>query len=360
GASGDIDVIAAAVEGSAACVQVFFFRQGRSLGNRAFYPRNTGQRDVGEVLAAFVKQHYLDHEIPPQILLGAPIEDRDLLAEVFSSKAGRKVRLVEAPRGERAKWLQMAQRNAAEALKARLAGHAGMRQRLGDLQQLLELEETPERLECFDISHTQGEATVASCVVFDESGPVKSDYRRFNIRGIEGGDDYAALRQALERRYRRLKSGEGRIPDVLLIDGGKGQMRQALEVLDEFQIDGTLVVGVSKGPDRRDGEEVLVVGRRQRSLRPGPGSAALRLVQWVRDEAHRFAITGHRARRGKARQRSRLEDIPGIGPRRRRALLTHFGGLHGLKAAGVEELAVVDGISNELAQRIYDSLHGSH
>jgi excinuclease ABC subunit C len=308
------------------------------------------------VLQAFLAQYYLRHDLPPTLVISESIEDVTLFTDIFSSRAERRVRIVSRPRGERLKLVELARENAQSALRQHLASHAGMRKRLNALQELLDLDEAPGRMECFDISHTRGEATVASCVVFDADGPRKSDYRRFNISGIEPGDDYAAMYQALSRRYQRLKSGEGVIPDILFIDGGKGQVSQAHAVLEELQIDETLVVGVSKGPDRRPGDENLIVGRERRVLEPGPDSVAGHLIQWIRDEAHRFAITGHRGQRAKARQRSTLEDIPGIGAKRRRTLLSHFGGLQGVRKAGVEELCSIDGISRDLAQRIYDSL----
>lgn len=357
GVSADMDIVAAYGTGGVACVQVFFFRQGRNLGNRSFFPRNSGAASQVEVLQAFVSQYYLRHQAPRELVVNGSLPDKGLLVEILSQKAGHKVGIISRPRGEKLKWLQMAKTNAEAALKVHLASHAGQRKRITALQQLLQLDEMPTRMECFDISHTQGEATVASCVVFDADGPVKSDYRRFNIADIEPGDDYAAMHQALSRRYRRLVSEEGKIPDILFIDGGKGQVTQALEIMDEFQIEQTLVVGVAKGPERRAGHETLLIGRNRKAVVPGPESIASHLIQQIRDEAHRFAITGHRQRRGKTRQRSRLEDIPGVGAKRRRNLLQHFGGLHGLIAAGVEDLAVIDGISEALAQRIYDALH---
>ncbi len=252
----------------------------------------------------------------------------------------------------------MAVNNAHSALQSRASRQAGQGQRLEALQQALDLDAVPERMECFDISHTRGEATVASCVVFDQEGPVKSDYRRFNIADIEPGDDYAAMRQALERRYLRLKRGEGSIPDLLLIDGGPGQVRQAVEVLEELQVDGVTVLGISKGPDRRPGEEKLYLPERDETVILPPDSVALHLLQQIRDEAHRFAITGHRTRRGKARQRSQLDDVPGLGPKRRQNILKQFGGLKAVSRAGVDDLARVPGISRELAQRVYDTFHG--
>jgi excinuclease ABC subunit C len=357
GVSTDMDIVAAFGTGGVACVQVFFFRQGRNLGNRSFFPRNSGAASQSDVLQAFVSQYYLRHQAPRELVVNGDLPDKLLLAEVLGERAGHKFKIISRPRGEKLKWLQMAGTNAEAALKVHLATHAGQRKRLVALQKLLQLEELPSRMECFDISHTQGEATVASCVVFDADGPVKSEYRRFNIKDIEPGDDYAAMHQALSRRYKRLVSAEGKIPDVLFIDGGKGQVTQALEIMDEYQIDQTLVVGVSKGPERRAGHETLLLGRARKELFPGPESIASHLIQQIRDEAHRFAISGHRQRRGKTRQRSQLQEIPGVGAKRRRSLLRHFGGLQGLMAAGVEDLEAIDGISNELAQRIYDALH---
>jgi excinuclease ABC subunit C len=268
------------------------------------------------------------------------------------------VELKSSVRGERARFLQMAERNAQASLTARLASRQTLGARFDDLQKLLELNELPRRIECFDISHTQGELTVASCVVFGPEGAEKSHYRRFNISGITPGDDYAAMHQALVRRFRKVAEGEGAKPDILLIDGGSGQVAQALDVLKELGVTGIHVVGVAKGPGRRTGEETLVLADSGRTLHPGPASPALHLVAAVRDEAHRFAISGHRKRREKARERSVLEDVPGIGARRRTALLKAFGGLGGVEAAGVEELMQVKGIDRGLAERIYAVLHG--
>lgn len=357
GVTGDLDVVAAHADGATACVQVFFIRGGRNLGNRPYYPRLPRETQTKEVLQAFLAQYYNTKTVPPEILISESVDDKTLLEEVFTNKSGRRVRIIAQPRGERARWLDMARTNAEQALKSHMASHSGMRRRLKALAELLSLEELPGRMECFDISHTQGEATVASCVVFDHNGPVKSDYRRFNIKGITPGDDYAAMRQALERRYRRLKAGEGTLPDILLIDGGKGQLSQATSVMEELQVDGILLVGVAKGTQRRAGHEQILVAGRKSALFPGPDHPASHLIQAIRDEAHRFAITGHRQRRAKQRKSS-LESIPGVGAKRRADLLKHFGGLQGIKRAGVEELASINGISRELAQRIYDSLHG--
>ncbi|HNO59168.1 MAG TPA: excinuclease ABC subunit UvrC [Plasticicumulans sp.] len=354
---GDLDVVAVAIEGGAACVQVFFFREGRSLGNKPFYPRMPEEQTPGQVLSAFLVQYYLNHPPPAEILLSHEPDEAAVVAEALGERAGRKVQLSMRVRGERARWLEMANRNAALALAADIASRAGVRRRFEALQDALGLDAAIERLECFDISHTQGEATVASCVVFDGEGPRKSDYRRYNIEGITPGDDYAAMHQALTRRYTRLRDEDAPLPDLLFIDGGRGQLAQAEQVLAELGIDGVHLIGIAKGPDRRPGLEVLHLSGQDRPLTLPAESAALHLVQQIRDEAHRFAITGHRQRRAQARRTSTLEAIPGIGPRRRQLLLKQFGGLQQLARAGVEDIAGVAGISKALAQRIYDAFH---
>ena len=358
GESGDLDVVAGAARGGAACVQVFVFRGGRLLGNKAFFPRLPEDEDVGAVLSAFLAQYYVDREIPAELLVSHDLAEADLLAQAFQERTSRRVTLVAHPRGERARWLDLARRNAEHALTAHLSSQAGMRQRLEALRDALGLEEVPTRLECFDISHTQGEATVAACVVFGAEGPIKSDYRRYNIEEVTPGDDYTALRQALTRRYTRLREEQSRLPDVLFIDGGKGQLAQARAVLEELQVVGVTAVGVAKGPERKPGLETLFLSGKNCPFILPADSAALHLVQQIRDEAHRFAITGHRQRRAKARTTSALEGIPGIGPKRRQSLLRQFGGLKQLARAGVEDLAGVDGINAELAQRIYEAFHG--
>ncbi len=358
GASGSVDIVGLSINGGQACIQVMVLRDNRNLGSRAFYPKTHGIQDPSMVIRAFLLQYYLDRELPKEILISEDFEDRSEVAELFSQEAGRKVRLVARARGDRAGWVRMAQRNAELSLESRLASRAGISKRYESLTEILGLDETPERMECFDISHTQGEATVASCVVFGMEGPLNSEYRRFNIKGVAAGDDYGAMKQALTRRYKRLKAGEAPMPDLLIIDGGKGQVAQALEMLEELQIDQVQVVGVAKGPERRAGDEVLILGKKRKELRPDSHAPGMHLLQQIRDEAHRFAITGHRGRRGKPRQQSTLEEIPGIGAKRRKALLTRFGGLKGVLGAGVEELAAIDGINQSLAQRIYDALHG--
>jgi len=357
GERGELDVVAAVVRDGRPCIEVLFFRGGLSLGNRSYFPRAPGTLDPARILRAFLLQHYLALPPPSELLLSHPIDDQDLLAELLSETHGRRTKLVAGPRGERARWVEMAVRTAENALAARVADAASAAARIDDLAELLELERL-ERIECFDISHTQGAETVASCVVFGREGALKADYRRYNIRDITPGDDYAAMYQAISRRFKRLTVGDGKKPDLLLIDGGKGQLAQASDVLLELGIEGVTLVGVAKGEDRRSGEESLWRVDDPRPLRPPGHRLGALLVQQVRDEAHRFAITGHRARRGKKQLHSVMDDIPGVGDKRRRALLKNFGGLQGLQRAGVEDLMQVEGISKALAERIYSALHG--
>ncbi|MGE0082761.1 MAG: excinuclease ABC subunit UvrC [Thiohalomonadaceae bacterium] len=360
GQGGDADVIAAVSRNGVGCVQVFFIRGGQNFGNKTFFPRNTGEADEAEILEAFLSQYYLasdERPVPRDLIVNRELEDTGLLEEVLGVRAGHKVSITGRVRGDRARWQRMAESNAEAALAAHLASKASLMVRFEALQEALDLDELPKRLECFDISHTMGEATVASCVVFDTNGPVKSDYRRFNIEGIAPGDDYAAMHQALERRYKRLKEGEGTYPDVLFIDGGKGQVAQAREVLSALGVAAVTVVGVAKGPSRKPGLEQLVLSDHNAPIALPPDSSALHLIQQIRDEAHRFAITGHRQRRARARTTSVLEDIPGLGSKRRQLLLRQFGGLQEVARAGVEDLAKVPGISSSLAQKIYDAFH---
>lgn len=359
---GNVDYVAAVCNGGQSCVQVFFVRNGINLGNKAFYPATPKGSTSGEILNAFIAQFYLEHDLPREIICSEPAEDATLFQEVFSERAGHQIAIVHSVRGDRARLQSMAMTNAEIALAARLASRSGMAARLDAVRELVELEDAPSRMECFDISHTMGEATVASCVVFNAEGALKSDYRKFNIENITPGDDYAAMRQALTRRYTRLLKEQRDLPDILFIDGGKGQISVALEVMSELQVDTVQVVGVSKGPDRRPGDETLILcrdedhgGRQERQLTSD--SPALLLIQQIRDEAHRFAITGHRGKRAKKRQSSILEDIKGLGPKRRKQLLTHFGGLQRLQKAGVEDISAVPGISHDLASKVYDELH---
>jgi len=353
----DIDFIALYQEMSQACVQLVSVRGGRNLGQRNFFPSQTEGHSAAEVLEAFLGQYYRKRSPPPDIVISQSLENEKLLVDVFSEATGHKVRIQSHPRGQRRKMVESAQQNARQALQMRLAGKANMTAQFDALQNVLGLEEAPASVECFDISHTAGNQTVGSCVVFDADGPVKSRYRRYNLKGITPGDDYAAMHQVLTRRYGRIQAEEGMLPDLLIIDGGKGQLSQAMDVLAEFGLNGIPMVGIAKGRSRRAGHEEWITASPARSLRPGPESPASHLVQQIRDEAHRFAITGHRGQRQKAATKSRLERIPGIGAGRRRALLTHFGGLQGVMKAGIEELSSVPGISKHLAEEIYRSLH---
>ncbi|HEY0722278.1 MAG TPA: excinuclease ABC subunit UvrC [Gammaproteobacteria bacterium] len=362
GEGGDLDVVAIASRNGTACVQLFLIRGGQNLGNKAFFPRHTREADNHEIAEAFIAQHYLavaggEQMIPAEILVSEELAGAETLGAVLSEQAGRRVTISSRLRGERARWVELARTNADQALAAHLASKATLLGRFEALQEALGLDNLPQRLECFDISHTMGEATVASCVVFDTNGPLKSDYRRFNIEGITPGDDYAAMQQALTRRFRRLKEGEGKAPDILFIDGGAGQLRQAERVLEEMQLAGVTLVGVAKGTTRKPGLEQLILSGQEHPLILPADSMALHLIQQIRDEAHRFAITGHRQRRAKARKTSSLEGIAGLGPKRRQQLLRQFGGLQEVARAGVEDLARVTGISRQLAQRIYDAFH---
>ena len=358
GERGDLDIVACATRAGTACLQLFFIRGGRNLGNKAFFPAVPAQIDEPELISAFIARHYLGRPVPSEILVSREPADAALLEQVLADQAGHRVGIRWRVRAERARWVNMAQQNAVLALEARLASRAGMQQRVEALRDTLDLDESPVRMECFDISHTGGEQTVASCVVFDQEGPVKSDYRRFNIAGITPGDDYAAMAQALSRRYSRLQRGEGQLPDLLFIDGGKGQLGAAERVLEELGVSGVTLVGVAKGPDRKPGLEQLFLSVHERPIILAPDAPALHLIQQIRDEAHRFAITGHRQRRARSRTTSVLETIPGIGAKRRQRLLKQFGGLQELARAGVEDLARVEGISRQLAQHIYDAFHG--
>jgi excinuclease ABC subunit C len=358
GEGGDVDIFGLATLGGMSCIQTMFVRKGRMLGQRTFYPKNELELSDDEFIDAFLSQYYLagrSRDIPKTIVTSHCGDDRSLLIEALSDQSQRRVEIVKNVRGQRARWRQLALENAALSLQSYLADRRNMFARFVDMQEALQLESMPERLECFDISHTMGEATVASCVVFDVNGPLKSDYRRFNIEGITPGDDYAAMEQALRRRYTRLQKGEGKLPDVLVIDGGLGQVGKAIGVLQELQVSNVQILGIAKGPDRKSGLERYYLDGDEVGMDGASGGA--HLLQHIRDEAHRFAITGHRQRRQKKRQRSELEEISGVGPKRRKELLTHFGGLRGIKGASVEELAKVPGINRTLAEQIYGTIH---
>jgi excinuclease ABC subunit C len=360
--AGDIDIVAAVYNPGSVCVLVMVVRGGRLLGNKTYFPKIKMEQDASELLGSFIPQFYLNgfggREIPKEIIVNAKLPEKALIAEVLSSQLGKKVTIADTVRSHRQRWVDMAQTNAEQSLGSHMANRNNLQQRFEALQQALDLPEMPERLECFDISHSSGEATVASCVVFDQNGPLKSDYRRFNIDGITPGDDYAAMAQALNRRYTRLKKGEGRVPDILFIDGGKGQLKEAEKMMEELQVSGVLLVGVAKGPTRKAGlESLFMPGSEEIVL--SPDNPGLHLIQHIRDESHRFAITAHRNRRDKKRKESSLEQIDGVGPKRRRALLRHFGGLARIESAASEELAKVEGISRKLADHNYANLHNS-
>ena len=355
---GDVDVVAGVIEKGMACVYVLHVRDGRVSGSHAELPPLPEGSEFNELIDAFLTQFYLaEREIPREIIHNGSDETSEALAELLSERTQRKTRVATQVRGDRLAWLNMAKRNAENSIASRFAQQAEAQKRGEQLRELFALDVVPTRFECFDISHTMGESTVASCVVFDLAGPRKSDYRRFNIEGITPGDDYAAMYQALSRRYARLKKGEGVLPDLLFIDGGPGQLRQAQQILEEMQIDTVLAIGIAKGPDRRVGQEELHVTGWPKPVQLPADSSLLHFIQQIRDEAHRFAITGHRQRRSKTRPRSPLEGITGIGPARRKELLRRFGGLQELTKAGVDDIAAVPGISRALAERIYRALH---
>ena len=360
GGSGDVDVVAAFVNPGGACVHLISVRGGRVLGSKNFFPQVGIEEDTADVMAAFLSQYYLgnaERELPSELIVNVVHDDFAVISEAVQTLRGRDLDITHRVRGTRARWQQLAVTNAEQALGARLANRQHMASRFEALAQVLELDEVPQRLECYDISHSSGEATVASCVVFGPEGPIKSDYRRFNIEGVTAGDDYAAMHQALTRRFRRIKDGEGKLPDVLLVDGGKGQLNMAREMMQELGLTDLTLLGVAKGVTRKAGFETLYLNDVAHEFTLKGDSPALHLIQQIRDEAHRFAISGHRARRGKARRTSSLEDVAGVGPKRRRELLKHFGGLQELNRASVDEIAKAPGISKKLAESIYANLH---
>jgi excinuclease ABC subunit C len=352
----DADVIAIASGNGEFCIALMFVRGGRSLGSTTFFPK-APLAEVPEVLAAFVTQYYLERDSPPEIIVETGFDEMQVLETTLAERTGHKMRIASSVRGIRARWLEMMHENAEQALKMRALARGSIEASLEEVRDAFDLAETPSRIECFDISHTGGTDTVASCVVFGLEGPLKSEYRRFNISGIQPGDDYAAMNQALTRRYKRVREGEVVAPDVLLIDGGKGQLAEAGKVLAELGLDGITMIGVAKGADRRPGQEQLFTPGRDTPTILAPDSAALHLIQRVRDEAHRFAITGHRRRRAKRHSQSILETIPGLGPVKRRELLKQFGGLQGILRAGIDDFVQIRGLGRELAQVIYEHLH---
>ncbi|CAK6494225.1 UvrABC system protein C [Pantoea sp. Nvir] len=358
----DLDVIGVAYDAGMACLHVLFIRQGKVLGSRSYFPKVPADTELAEVVQTFVGQFYLQgseaRTLPGDILLDFDLPERELLSASLSELAGRRVAIQSKPRGDRARYLKLARTNAATALTTRLSQHSTIQQRLAALAQFLELDKI-NRMECFDISHTMGEQTIASCVVFDANGPLRSDYRRYNIEGITPGDDYAAMNQVLRRRYGKALE-EDKIPDVILIDGGKGQLSQAKQVFAELEVEWDksrpILLGVAKGSDRKAGLETLFFEAEGEGVSLPPDSAALHVIQHIRDDAHNHAISGHRKKRAKVKNTSALESIEGIGPKRRQQLLKYMGGLQPLMNATVEEIANVPGISFALAEKIYHSL----
>ena len=366
GGDTDADIIAVAITAGVACVNIAMVRGGRHLGDHAVFPdvvRGTGEAlAASDVFDAFISQHYLTSKVS-DVVVSQAASDREATAETLSDLAGRRIAFVSEPQSLRRKWLEMAEQGAKIALERHLTETAGEKRRVEDLIRVLDLKLTDEQrttltMECFDISHTAGEATQASCVVFRGLGMDSSRYRRFNINDVTAGDDYAAMKEVLTRRYSPVARGEAELPDIVFVDGGRGQVHMARDVFTELGLPLSVIVGVAKGEGRKTGLETLVFADGREPLVLGSESPALMLVAMIRDEAHRFAITGMRAKRSKTRQTSRLEDIDGIGAKRRQKLLTHFGGLKGVKNAGVEDIAKIDGFSRSLAQKIYDHLHG--
>jgi excinuclease ABC subunit C len=352
----DADVIAITGANGEYCVAMMFVRGGRSLGSTTFFPK-AHLAELPEVLAAFVAQYYLERESPAEIIVERDFDEMQLLETTLAQRASHRVRIASSVRGIRARWLEMMHNNASQALKMRGLARTSIESSLEDVRDAFGLGEVPKRIECFDVSHTGGTDTVASCVVFGVQGPIKSEYRRFNIAGIQPGDDYAAMYQALTRRYKRVRDGEIVAPDVLLIDGGKGQLAEAAKVLNELGVAGITLIGVAKGVDRRAGQEQLFLLDHDTPTILPADSSALHLIQRVRDEAHRFAIAGHRRKRAKRHSQSILETIPGLGPVKRRELLKQFGGLQGILRAGIDDFVQVRGLGRDLARVIYEHLH---
>lgn len=352
----DADVVACVSDGGVVCVNLVMIRGGRHLGDKSFFPQNADDGDAAAALEAFLSQHYLNRAAPGLIIVSEPVVGEELEV-LLGEQAGHRVRINAHPSGERRVWLQMALENARLAVAQRLNQQVAQEARLQSLQEALGLPATVRRIECFDVSHTMGEATVASCVVYDHGAMQNGEYRRYNVTGVTPGDDYGAMRQVLSRRYGKIASEEGKMPDLILIDGGKGQLGVAMEVLTDLGLADVYLAGVAKGEERRPGLEQLVFPDRENPLQLPKDHSGLHLIQQIRDEAHRFAITGHRAKRGKARTSSSLEQIGGVGAKRRQKLLARFGGLRGVQSASIDELSQVEGISRKLAEKIYQELH---
>jgi len=359
GANQDVDVLALALAENIAVVQVFVFRNGNNLGSRSLFLKNINQSDAAEVLSAFIAQHYLNRQVPDEIILSDNVANSKWLEKTLNTTTKKTVKISNNVRGKRARWLELAAKNASISLKSRLNMRVSTLKRLEALQDTLLLDSSLQTIECFDISHSSGEAAVGSCVVFKNGTAAKDNYRKYNIKNIKDADDYAAMRQVLARRYARIIKDEAPLPDLIIIDGGKGQLKQAVEVLAELQIDSVTILGVAKGQSRKPGRETLFLAPDNKKVILAEDDLALHLIQQIRDEAHRFAISSHRGQRAKARRSSILEKIPGIGAARRKKLIIHFGGLREISQAGVEDLIKIKGISRTQAQKIYDYLHDS-
>ncbi len=359
--NGDIDIIACELRQDFSCIQLFMIRNGTSLGNKPFFNRAKLDTDPASLIETFIMQHYSNHPAPAEIIVSHDLENTELLTESLHLLSHSRVRIAHNVRGKRQRALESAIANAKQALESYLLSASLLSKRFQNLVEVLHLEGPPERIECFDISHTMGESTKASCVVFGNEGAIKNEYRRYNINDIQPGDDYAAMRQVLDRRYSKRQNSPEQLPDLILIDGGKGQLGVAMDVLESLNIlnvkENLRVFGIAKGVERRAGYEEII-DEEMTALNFPMDSPALLLIQQIRDEAHRFAITGHRQARARTRRKSRLEEIPGIGIKKRQLLLNTFGGLQGVQAAGVEELMQIKGINRETAQAIYDTFHG--
>ena len=360
--AGDIDILACVILNNQACLHMVNIRGGLNLGNRNYFPQQHQQETEAALIEAFLTQRYLaddQQQVASEIIVSNKVDNQILIESVLSEKLNKKIVIKSQVRGERKKWLDMATENARMVLMQRMASHDNQYKRFKSLETLLGFSESIERMECFDISHTQGEATVGSCVVFGPQGPLNSEYRQFNIKDVAKGDDYGAMRQVIRRRYTRLVKEDAKLPELILIDGGKGQVRMAREELQELQLSHIPILGVAKGPSRKAGLENLILALENRTIDCDSSSPALHLIQHIRDEAHRFAITAHRQKRKTTRNKSSLENIEGIGNKRRQNLIKHFGGIQGVARAGVEDIALVPGISKSLAEKIYDNFHNN-
>ena len=359
GEKGDVDIISVFIISETACIQVFNIRNGVSFGNETFFPDIDESINESSLLSIFIGQYYLSRQIPKEIIINKITKDKKILEYILSKKKNSKVVITNSVRGIRQRWVELAEKNTMDSINTKILSKRNMFNRFHSLQDLLGLSDIPKKLECFDVSHTFGEQTVASCVSFSIEGAQKKDYRKFNIKSTSIGDDYAAMKEALTRHFSRLKKSDVSLPDICFIDGGIGQVNIALKVMEELQISTVQIIGVSKGKERKPGEETIIMDYGKTKINLEKNSLALHLIQQIRDEAHRFAITGHRKRRDKSRFKSPLEEIPGLGPKRKQMLLKHFGGLQGLVKAGEDEIKKIPGINKTLAEAIYFRFHNN-